>query len=374
MNKRVFISSTFIDLIEYRQAVLEIIRRIGAEDIAMEHFGSRDARPLDECTRLITDETDIFIGIYAHRYGFIPEGSSISVTESEYQAAKQVDVLKLIYIVDPAAIWPVDLIEQGEAASALTKFIAYLNANQITDSFSNKDELAAGIAADIARYLLVGETVSQPDFERVFRLVKDLSNPDLFIVKRAITALTNTRSPWLASLLERLLMGNDEGIAYSALDALRQIPGNESAAVMAAGLQSNFPGIRKMSAFQIGEMALLNRRKNAIFVLDYLIAVVKQPEVYAGLKNEALHSVCKIGTKKAFDFLLAVLREDYPTELKVKALHGPGRFWPSSEFLQFAAAALPVIQQWSNDYKIRLQSDLYFQYIRSPLKEALIAV
>lgn len=78
MNKRVFISSTFIDLKDYRQSVLKVIRQLGAIDTAMEHLGARDERPKDECLRLIAEESDIFVGIYAHRYGFIPEGDSIS--------------------------------------------------------------------------------------------------------------------------------------------------------------------------------------------------------------------------------------------------------------------------------------------------------
>ncbi len=78
----VFVSSTFTDLKDYREAVCNGIRKLGAIDVSMENFGSRDERPKDECLKLVR-ENDTFVGIYAHRYGFIPDGDSISLTEAE---------------------------------------------------------------------------------------------------------------------------------------------------------------------------------------------------------------------------------------------------------------------------------------------------
>ncbi len=82
----------------HRQAVREVIRKLGAEDIAMEVFGARDARPLLECARILREETDLFVGIYANRYGFIPEGTTVSITEAEYKAATEYGIPRLIFI------------------------------------------------------------------------------------------------------------------------------------------------------------------------------------------------------------------------------------------------------------------------------------
>ena len=70
MNHRVFLSSTFTDLAEYRKTVQGAIRQLGAVDVSMEHFGARDERPVDECIRLVRQESDLFVGIYAHKYGY----------------------------------------------------------------------------------------------------------------------------------------------------------------------------------------------------------------------------------------------------------------------------------------------------------------
>ena len=71
-NHRVFVSSTFVDLKEYREAVRDALRQLGTIDLAMEDFGSRDERPVKECLRVVAQESDTLVGNYAHRYGHVP--------------------------------------------------------------------------------------------------------------------------------------------------------------------------------------------------------------------------------------------------------------------------------------------------------------
>ena len=147
----IFVSSTFLDLKEHRASVLEIIRQIGAVDIAMEHLGARDERPKNECLRLICNESKAFIGIYAHRYGHIPKGDTCSITESEYEAASSVGLKRLIYIVDENVPWQKKFIDQGKKAKLLEKFKKRLLSNHVCKPFKNKDDLSANVAADLAR-------------------------------------------------------------------------------------------------------------------------------------------------------------------------------------------------------------------------------
>ena len=44
---RIYISSTSIDLEDYRKIVGEGLRRLGHEDVAMEYYVAEDKRPLD---------------------------------------------------------------------------------------------------------------------------------------------------------------------------------------------------------------------------------------------------------------------------------------------------------------------------------------
>lgn len=155
MSKRVFISSTFFDLQDYRSAVQDGIRQMGLQDIAMEHFGARDERPKDECLRIINNETDFFVGIYAHRYGFVPKRNKYSITQLEYLAASKTDIPKLIYIIDNDHPFPPKYIDDGEDKVKLQAFKKYLYTKHICKSFSNKDNLTASVVADLGRTMSI---------------------------------------------------------------------------------------------------------------------------------------------------------------------------------------------------------------------------
>jgi hypothetical protein len=161
-QQRIFVSSTFTDLKEYRIAVQNAIRQLGHVDISMEHFGARDERPQSECLRLVNEESDFFVGLYAHRYGFIPEGEKVSISEAEYEMATARGLKRFIYIVDESVPWVPSLIDKGRAEAKLSAFKKRLKADHICAFFSNKDELAAKVAADLGRELLVQSLPHMP--------------------------------------------------------------------------------------------------------------------------------------------------------------------------------------------------------------------
>jgi HAD superfamily phosphoserine phosphatase-like hydrolase len=178
--KRIFVSSTFEDLKEHRFATIKAIRQLGAVDISMEHFGARDERPKDECIRLIREETDVFVGIYAHRYGFIPEGEAISITESEYREAVRAGVPVLVYLVDDNHPWPPLLIDKQEAAEKLAAFKAELRKMKIVAKFGTPHELAAAIAADLGRHFSGAADPEPP----IYGLLHEPSNQWVSPVRR----------------------------------------------------------------------------------------------------------------------------------------------------------------------------------------------
>jgi hypothetical protein len=154
MPYRVFVSSTSVDLEAHRRAVADGIRELGAVDVSMEHLGARDERPKDESLRLVRKESDFFVGIYAHRYGFIPEGDELSITEAEYNEASSAGLLRLIYLVDETAPWSPPHIDTGEAAERLARFKRKLRLTHIFKEFSSADSLRAFVSADLGREIL----------------------------------------------------------------------------------------------------------------------------------------------------------------------------------------------------------------------------
>ena len=100
---KVFLSSTYIDLIEYRKAAKEALERLGQQVGGMEIFGARDEEPKTVAFAEL-EKCEFVIGIYAYRYGFIPEGDEISITEQEYLHAKNKGKSVLCFMALPLNI------------------------------------------------------------------------------------------------------------------------------------------------------------------------------------------------------------------------------------------------------------------------------
>ena len=68
---RVFLSSTYEDLATHRHMAAQALERLGQQGIRMEVFGARPSEASTVCFDEIA-EADALVGLYAHRYGFVP--------------------------------------------------------------------------------------------------------------------------------------------------------------------------------------------------------------------------------------------------------------------------------------------------------------
>lgn len=92
---QVFISSTYTDLMEERQAVVEQILKQGHIPAGMELFRADD-RSQKEIIRKWIEESDIYILILGYRYGSIDYESNTSYTEWEYQLAGELNKPRIV--------------------------------------------------------------------------------------------------------------------------------------------------------------------------------------------------------------------------------------------------------------------------------------
>ena len=83
---QVFVSSTFTDLKEERQAAVEAILAAGHIPAGMELFSAGDESQMEVIKQWI-DESDIYVLILAGRYGSIETNSGKSYTHLEYEYA-----------------------------------------------------------------------------------------------------------------------------------------------------------------------------------------------------------------------------------------------------------------------------------------------
>src|SRR4051812_34110311 len=82
----IYVSSTYLDLKAHRAAVRDSLRRLGHVDIAMEYYVAESKRPIAKCLNDVMS-CDLYIGIFAWRYGYVPAGSQRSITEKEFREA-----------------------------------------------------------------------------------------------------------------------------------------------------------------------------------------------------------------------------------------------------------------------------------------------
>ena len=147
---QVFLSSTYNDLIEHRKAAHDALEQLGLHVIGMESFGARPAESTKVCLDEIA-ECELFVGIYAHRYGYIPTGSSVSITEQEFDHAQKLGKPIFGFIVDDDYIWHQKYWEHDKKTN-LDKFLSKVK-KQPVEFFTTPDNLASGIASSVGNHL-----------------------------------------------------------------------------------------------------------------------------------------------------------------------------------------------------------------------------
>ena len=95
----VFVCSTFDDLEQEREAVLDAIRRVQSRHNAMEFFGARPGRPIDVCLEEVR-KSDLLVVIVGLKYGSLPPGMGISYSQAEYEEGARLEKPCLVYLRD----------------------------------------------------------------------------------------------------------------------------------------------------------------------------------------------------------------------------------------------------------------------------------
>nr|WP_275424815.1 DUF4062 domain-containing protein [Streptomyces sp. SID13726] len=181
-------SSTVSDLKEFRTAVLAALRRLPLDVVAMEDYAAFDERPLEKCLADV-ESCDLYIGLFAFRYGFVPEvgphnPDGRSITELEYRKAGTAARKRLVFLVKDGARWDTNHIDAvthpGEPpALGIRRLREELMKEHGVGWFANPDQLAAEVMAAVAGDLRLPagaadppRSVAEPPHPR--RLTRDL--------------------------------------------------------------------------------------------------------------------------------------------------------------------------------------------------------
>lgn len=147
---RVYVSSTYQDLRECRAQVRVALQRLGVDDVSMETYVAEETRPVDRCLEDVRS-CDVYVGVFAWRYGYIPDGSGKSITELEYDAAGEAGIPRLIFLHDEQAPWPLVSVDRAAAFERIEALRARLSSRHVCDFFSNADDLRSKVGEAVAR-------------------------------------------------------------------------------------------------------------------------------------------------------------------------------------------------------------------------------
>jgi tetratricopeptide (TPR) repeat protein len=154
---RVFVSSTWLDLKPERKAIESALQRIRqTKFVGMEYFGSRE----ENTQRASVDEvgrSNVYVGIIAGRYGS-------GITEDEYHRARLHGLPCFIYFKEEPFIQPGERESDSSKVARLNLFKKSLLDAHIISYFSDPENLAARVAADLHNWLF--DEYLTPIFER----------------------------------------------------------------------------------------------------------------------------------------------------------------------------------------------------------------
>ena len=171
---RIFVSSSFQDLAEYRAAVIRVLRQLGHEVVAMEDLVAASEVPLKQMLDKV-ERCELYLGLFAWRYGFVPQRASnpsddvsdpkvsravfgkTSITHYEYLHAKAKNIDRLAFLLDERVAWPPHLIDgfstldpvAPKDATAIRALRAELQLGAVVSYFSNPNDLEARVSAAV---------------------------------------------------------------------------------------------------------------------------------------------------------------------------------------------------------------------------------
>jgi tetratricopeptide (TPR) repeat protein len=148
---KVMVSSTSIDLPLHRSEVLHACARQQMLPLMMEHLPASGADAIATSMKLI-DDADIFVGIIAHRYGYVPEGNEYSITEMEYNRAVERGIPRLIFLIDKNHPITIGDVETGEKALKLDAFKKRLLVENFVNFFASPADLRAHVINSLSQY------------------------------------------------------------------------------------------------------------------------------------------------------------------------------------------------------------------------------
>jgi hypothetical protein len=179
---RIFVSSSYSDLLDYRQAASDAIRGLdlSSDDMVL---WSADGRNTTDYSVDRVRQSDVLVLLVAYRYGTVPDGMAHSITELEYRAAREAGVPVLAFFADPEVPWLPQHIDDSQ--ERLREFKSHVEREVTRKFFRDPTDLAFKVTQALAQLLAVPPAPSSQRFAGTVRPVSTVSRllhePDVLV-------------------------------------------------------------------------------------------------------------------------------------------------------------------------------------------------
>ncbi|HEX7242144.1 MAG TPA: DUF4062 domain-containing protein [Longimicrobiaceae bacterium] len=150
------VSSTYTDLVEHREAVVDALLRLGFFPVGMEFDSAKAGKDVVRSSLEMVEKAHAYVGILSHRYGWVPKDArrnpgELSVTELEYRRALERGIPVYMFLMgDDHPVKAADVEKVEAYQGKLRALRADAQANSITASFSSVEELKGLVLQSLA--------------------------------------------------------------------------------------------------------------------------------------------------------------------------------------------------------------------------------
>ena len=148
----VMISSTSRDLPDYREQAMRACLQAGVMPDMMEDIPASDQDAIKISLGMV-DKADIYVGLFAHRYGYVAAGHDRSITHMEYDRAIERGIPCLIFVMhEDVPVRPKD-VDKGVAAEKLENLKEHLLQTHTVNFFHSHHDLRGQVSHSIKKQL-----------------------------------------------------------------------------------------------------------------------------------------------------------------------------------------------------------------------------
>jgi hypothetical protein len=206
---QVFVSSTYIDLLEERQEVMQALLELDCIPVGMESFPAADEEQWSLIKRLI-DDCDYYIIIIGGRYGSVNEETKISYTQMEYEYALEKEIPIIGFLHENPSTLPVNKTDQNPDKAAKLDSFKELVRKKLCKFYSSPKDLGGSVSRSLVRLI---KDRPRPGWVKATQLPSEDTTKELLALRKQIEELkdqNNRLSSEAPAQSKDLSQGDDE--------------------------------------------------------------------------------------------------------------------------------------------------------------------